>query len=81
MVNKSLISKIFAAIKKTPSEISAYEDMFAVCRDIESDNFELAHKFNFKGQLSVYVKGAGVDSVVEMAITVAASTKITKASA
>jgi hypothetical protein len=38
-------------------------------------------KFNFKGQLSVYVKGAGVDSVVEMAITVAASTKITKASA
>lgn len=36
-------------------------------------------KFNFKGQLSVYVKGAGVDSVVEMAITVAASTKITKA--
>ena len=33
-------------------------------------------KFNFKGQLSVYVKGAGVDSVVEMAITVAASTKI-----
>ena len=46
MVNKSLISKIFAAIKKTPSEISAYEDMFAVCRDIESDNFELAHKTN-----------------------------------
>lgn len=38
-------------------------------------------KFNFKGQLSVYVKGAGVNSVVEMAITVAASTKITKASA
>ena len=38
-------------------------------------------KFNFKGQLSVYVKCAGVDSVVEMAITVAASTKITKASA
>lgn len=38
-------------------------------------------KFNFKGQLSVYVKGAGVDSVVEMAITVAASTKIAKASA
>lgn len=38
-------------------------------------------KFNFKGQLSVYVKGAGVDSVVEMTITVAASTKITKASA
>lgn len=38
-------------------------------------------KFNFKGQLSVYVKGAGVDSVVEMAITVAASTKITKVSA
>lgn len=38
-------------------------------------------KFTFKGQLSVYVKGAGVDNVVEMAITIAASTKITKASA
>ena len=38
-------------------------------------------KFTFKGQLSVYVKGAGVDNVVEMAITVAASTKITRASA
>lgn len=36
-------------------------------------------KFEFKGKLSVYVTGGGVNEVVGMAITIAPSTKITKA--
>lgn len=34
-------------------------------------------KFSFKGRLSVYVAGGGVNEVVDMKITVAASTPIT----
>lgn len=37
-------------------------------------------KFEFKGYLSVYVSGGGVNEVVNMTITIAASTPITKAS-
>lgn len=36
-------------------------------------------KFEFTGRLSVYVTGGGVNEVVGMAITIAPSTKITKA--
>lgn len=36
-------------------------------------------KFNFDGQLSVYVTGAKVNAVVEMKISIAPSTVITKA--
>lgn len=43
---KNLIPKIFAKIKKTPSDITAYEDMFALCRNIEGDDFKLAHDTN-----------------------------------
>lgn len=38
-------------------------------------------KFAFDGELSVYVGGAGVNEVVEMTISIACSTVITKASA
>lgn len=34
-------------------------------------------KYNFKGTLDVFVKGASVNEVVEMTITIAASTAIT----
>lgn len=37
-------------------------------------------KFEFDGQLSVFVNGGGVNEVVNMTITIAASTPITKAS-
>lgn len=36
-----------------------------------------AGKFEFKGQLAVYVKGANVSSAVEMGIAIAPSTEIT----
>ena len=39
-----------------------------------------AGKFEFQGQLSVWVKGAGVSAAVDMGIGIAPSTKITKAS-
>lgn len=35
-------------------------------------------KFSFKGELSVYVNGGGVNEVVEMTITIAPSTVITQ---
>lgn len=38
-------------------------------------------KYEFKGQLSVYVAGGGVNEVVDMKISIASSTPITKASA
>lgn len=38
-------------------------------------------KYEFKGQLSVYVAGGGVNEVVDMKISIAPSTPITKASA
>ena len=34
-------------------------------------------KFNFKGELAVYVNGGGVNEVVNMTISIAASTPIT----
>lgn len=37
-------------------------------------------KFEFDGELSVFVNGGGVNEVVNMTITIAASTPITKAS-
>lgn len=41
-----LVKKIFSKIKKTPSEITAYEDLFSLCRNIEQENFALAHLTN-----------------------------------
>ena len=37
-MNKNLISKIFQKIKKTPTDIAAYEDLFALCRNIEQED-------------------------------------------
>lgn len=46
MNDKLLISKIEQAIKRQPNDFAAYGDLFAVCRDIENLDFELAHKTN-----------------------------------
>lgn len=43
---EKLISKIFAKIKKEPTCVSAYEDLFQLCRNMESENHVLAHKTN-----------------------------------
>lgn len=45
-MNKNLISKIFQKIKKTPTDITAYEDLFALCRNIEQEDFTLSHSTN-----------------------------------
>lgn len=47
-MSKKLISKIFAQIKKAPDDITAYEDMFSLCRNIEQEDFKLAHSTNEK---------------------------------
>lgn len=47
-MDNHLIEKIFAKIKKTPSDITAYEDLFDFCRNMEQDDFEYAHKTNEK---------------------------------
>lgn len=43
---KNLISKIFFQIQKDPYDFEPYEDMFSICRDVEKDDFNLAHKTN-----------------------------------
>lgn len=45
-MNKDLIAKIFQKIKKTPTDITAYEDLFALCRNIEQEDFTLSHSTN-----------------------------------
>ena len=47
-MNERLISNIFQKIKKTPEDIVAYEDLFSLCRNIEDENFALAHSTNEK---------------------------------
>lgn len=46
MNNTVLIDKIFSKIKKEPFCYEAYEDLFSVCRNIEKENFHLAHLTN-----------------------------------
>ncbi|MGN0558364.1 MAG: LAGLIDADG family homing endonuclease, partial [Acutalibacteraceae bacterium] len=57
---------IFAQIKKKPSDITAYNDLFSLCRNIEGENFELSHRTN--GQLKTLVGKAmkSTDSVSEL---------------
>lgn len=43
---EKLIPKIFAKIKKTPRDITAYDDLFSLCRNMEEENFKLAHETN-----------------------------------
>ncbi len=50
---KKLISKIFSEIKKDPSNYRAYEDIFSLCRTVEGDDFDLAHKTN--AELRTYI--------------------------
>ena len=50
---KNLISKIFSEIKKDPSNYRAYEDIFSLCRTVEGDDFDLAHKAN--AELRTYI--------------------------
>ena len=61
-MDKKLISKIFAEIKKTPTSVTAYEDMFALCRNIEPEDFTLAHKcvdlINVLNQVFAKLSGA-----------------------
>ena len=45
-MSDKLVHKIFAKIKKTPLDITAYEDLFALCRNIEPEDFALAHSTN-----------------------------------
>jgi predicted phage terminase large subunit-like protein len=46
MDNERIIRAIWAKIKESPSEVGAYEDMFAMCRNIEPENFGRAHELN-----------------------------------
>ncbi len=43
---KKLIPKILENIKKTPLDITAYEDLFSACRNLEEEDFDLAHQIN-----------------------------------
>lgn len=48
MDNKTLISKIEETIKRKPKDIVPYEELFSICRDIEKEDFKLAHDTNKK---------------------------------
>ena len=61
---KELLEKILGQIKKTPSGVRAYEDLYHICLETQ------------KGSLSVYANGGGTNEVVEMTITIAPSTVI-----
>lgn len=41
---ESLIEKILVKIEREPWVVSAYEDLYAVCKECEEQDFELAHK-------------------------------------
>lgn len=43
---KKLISKIFQKIKKSPRNFEAYNDLFTICRSMESENHKMAHNTN-----------------------------------
>lgn len=69
VTNELLISKIFQNIKREPTKISAYEDMFSICRNIEGTNFSLAHSTNaeLRKQVSAAIKhGKDIISFFEL---------------
>lgn len=43
---KKLIPKIFQIIKKSPRSFEAYNDLFTICRSVESENHKMAHDTN-----------------------------------
>lgn len=45
-MDKNLSAKIFAQIKRAPQDITAYEDMFSLCRNLEAEDFTEAHRLN-----------------------------------
>lgn len=51
----TLIEKIFEQIKKTPYDVSVYDDLFSVCRNVEKDDFELSHSTNAKLRMMIGV--------------------------
>lgn len=57
-MDNNLIAKIFAKIKKTPENVTAYEDLFALCRNLEPDDFALAHSTNeqLRKELTAVIK-------------------------
>jgi predicted phage terminase large subunit-like protein len=66
---KNLISKIFLQIKKTPYDFTPYEDLFSVCRNIEGEDFKLAHTTNveLRGYITAALpKAAEVDKFFEL---------------
>lgn len=67
MDNKILISKIEETIKRKPKDIVPYEELFSICRDIEKEDFKLAHDTNKKLRemclWSMNADGADVESL------------------
>lgn len=47
-MNEILVEKIFAKIKRLPTEPKAYEDMFSYIRNIEEEDFAYSHELNAK---------------------------------
>ncbi|MCI5795874.1 MAG: hypothetical protein MR019_03265 [Ruminococcus sp.] len=45
-MNKLPIAKIFSKTKKPPTDITAYDDLFSRCQNIEQEDFALAHSTN-----------------------------------
>lgn len=43
---KKLILKIFSKIEKDPCDLVAYQDLFELCRNMEQEDFALAHDTN-----------------------------------
>lgn len=43
---KKLIPKFFQKTEKSPRSFEAYNDLFTVCRSMESENFKAAHETN-----------------------------------
>ena len=58
IMNKLPIAKIFSKTKKPPTDITAYEDLFSLCRNIEQEDFALVHstKEEPKREFSTAVK-------------------------
>ena len=46
MDSERLIERIFGEMKKKSASVTAYEDLFSLCRGIEEENYSLAHRTN-----------------------------------
>ncbi len=43
---RNLVEKILEEMKKSPADVTAYNDLFSLCRNMEKEDFELAHSVN-----------------------------------